>query len=819
MLVFLGYAIGFVLAFFLAISLTAVFLGFPTNKDNNYRSRQSEILTGFGCVLVIIFILFVLKNWLALDENFITYFSITTFVLIFLVFYGRIEGIKKGRELANKAIKLQAEDTGNPFEKGKLSEALKFYQEANKLINDPKLRSLEKNLEQELEKRKKFLDFFKQGKELGNRRYFKKALGVLESAQALYSHHRIRLEIQQCQLQVEPENICQVRLKKAQELARQGQLKQSRELINKALADFQRLDVKNLLTKVEQITIGFNYFEQGVAAEKNGDLNKAIDNYRKALLMTPELIDINRRLGMTNIKAGNYREGIEQLEGIEDRESIYFRGYGYARLKEWRKARREWKKIDRPEIKEQIELLTRYSQREKLTLQQEIQELIQEENLELARSKSEVFLEKFGDDPQVSQNLSNHIVSRIAHQLWMSQDREKILINAEREWERKRNLESLHNLAIALYYRSVENPATLEKLIPVWLSATANLNLNTSIRNMVWKVIDDGDIRDLEAQLTRILEELIDRTKEDLNYYLQLRDLYRRDTVALGLLRDNPVEGIHIEGLTILPGLYRTHPDRNTVKLPDQFWATLYTRWGESVAACLQGDRVRGVALKPLTCQSNLEQIANTFVSFHQGCHYLQQKQWQKAENPLKEAKPALKNHPEWIEEIDRLYLELQEEIEGFENLLRMNRNWYELVQTTNSKMYYVRDKALEIVRRLDEQKIDDSKALSELEKLKQIDYNNAILNEFIEEIIFRKDVREVGRLMERNQFSEAIKKAKRSRSQKLRHLTAQFCLDLLRENYQKLPQELLIELVRSAYELCPDAPEFREVYKLFHII
>jgi tetratricopeptide (TPR) repeat protein len=533
MLVFLGYAIGFVLAFFLAISLKAVFLGFPTNKDNNYSSRQSEILTGFGCVLVIIFILFVLKNWLALDDNFINHFYITTLVINLLCFSGRIEGIKRGRELANKAIKLQAEDTGNPFEKGRLSEALKFYQEANKLINAPKLRCLEKNLEQELEKRKKFLDFFKQGKELGNRGYFKKALEVLESAQALYCHHRIGLEIQQCQLQVEQENICQVRLKKAQELARQGELKQSRELINQALADFQRLDVKNLLTKVEQITIGFNYFEQGVAAEKNGDLNKAIDSYRKALLMTPELIDINRRLGMTNIKAGNYREGIEQLEGIEDRESIYFRGYGYARLQEWRKARREWKKIDRPEIKEQIELLTRYSQREKLTLQKEIQELIQEENLELARSKSEVFLEKFGDDPQVSQNLSNHIASRIAHQLWMSQEREKIVINAEREWERKRNLESLHNLAIALYYRSVENPATLEKLIPVWLSATANLNLNTSIRNMIWKVIDDGDIRDLEAQLTRILEELIDRTKEDLNYYLQLRDLYRCDTVAL----------------------------------------------------------------------------------------------------------------------------------------------------------------------------------------------------------------------------------------------------------------------------------------------
>ena len=49
---------------------------------------------------------------------------------------------------------------------------------------------------------------------------------------------------------------------------------------------------------------------------------------------------------------------------------------------------------DRSEIKEQIELLSRYSQREKLTLQQEIQELIPEENLELARSKSEVFLEK-----------------------------------------------------------------------------------------------------------------------------------------------------------------------------------------------------------------------------------------------------------------------------------------------------------------------------------------------------------------------------------------------------------------------------------------
>lgn len=451
MLVFLGYAIGFVLAFFLAISLKAVFLGFPPNKDNNYSSRQLEILTGLGGGIVIIFILFVLKNWLALDKNFINYFSITTFVLILLVFYRGIEQIKKSRELAYQGRKLQADDTGNPFEIGKLSEALKFYQEANKLINNPQLRSVEKNLEKELERRKKFLDFFKQGKELGNRGYFKKALEVLERAQALYSHHRIGLEIQKCQLQVEQENICQVRLKKAQELARQGQLKQSRELINKALADFPRLDVKNLLTKVEQITIGFNYFERGVAAEKKGDLNKAINIYRKALLISPELIDINRRLGITNIKAGSYREGIEQLEGIEDRESIYFRGYGYARLQEWRKARREWKKIDRPEIKEQIELLTRYSQREKLTLQQEIQELIPEENLELARSKSEVFLEKFGDDPQVRQNLSNHIAPRIAHQLWQSKDREKIVINAEREWEKKRNLESLHNLAIALY--------------------------------------------------------------------------------------------------------------------------------------------------------------------------------------------------------------------------------------------------------------------------------------------------------------------------------------------------------------------------------
>ena len=154
MLVFLGYAIGFVLAFFLAISLKAVFLGFPTNKDNNYWSRKSEILTGFGGGVVIIFFLFVLKNWLALDDNFINYFYITTLGINLFCFSGRIEGIKKGRELANKAIKLQAEDTGNPFEKGKLSEALKFYQEANKLINNPKLRSLEKNLEQELEKRK-----------------------------------------------------------------------------------------------------------------------------------------------------------------------------------------------------------------------------------------------------------------------------------------------------------------------------------------------------------------------------------------------------------------------------------------------------------------------------------------------------------------------------------------------------------------------------------------------------------------------------------------------------------------------------------------
>ena len=101
-----------------------------------------------------------LKNWLALDKNFINYFSITTFGLILLFFYRGIEEIKKGRELAYKARKLQAEDTGNPFEIGKLSEALKFYQEANKLINDSKLISLEKNLEQELEKRKKFLDFF-----------------------------------------------------------------------------------------------------------------------------------------------------------------------------------------------------------------------------------------------------------------------------------------------------------------------------------------------------------------------------------------------------------------------------------------------------------------------------------------------------------------------------------------------------------------------------------------------------------------------------------------------------------------------------------
>ncbi len=322
----------------------------------------------------------------------------------------------------------------------------------------------------------------------------------------------------------------------------------------------------------------------------------------------------------------------------------------------------------------------------------------------------------------------------------------------------------------------------------------------------------------VSESLIKLLQDLIDAVKDqDINQYYLLRDLYRQEMLALKLLPENSSHGIrNQQQLLITPECYKRYYPQNS-NLPETLLGTLYTAWGQTIAACVDGDILRALLIKPPKAQLPAEQFALAFVGYHEGCYYLQQGNWQKAVAPLNRAKDLIRATPDWHPEIDRLCLVIRNKIDDFEEDLRFAQFWYDLLASQPARTYLAEYKARKIAEQLGNNKINESQAINQLRQLKQIDNNNPVVLDLLQRIGFMQEAKDIDYSLKQGNLEEAVSKAKRSSNQQVRRSVADICFEILISGIKahELSHIQIRQLANWIVELCPHDPEFQEIYRL----
>jgi hypothetical protein len=298
----------------------------------------------------------------------------------------------------------------------------------------------------------------------------------------------------------------------------------------------------------------------------------------------------------------------------------------------------------------------------------------------------------------IESNLTNCILPGIEAKIWQTEDWQNIALLAQENWQNKSDLKSLHNWMVATYYAN-QLDGNIEKLIIALSTAIANIDLDPTLQNIPWLGTQSVSIANVTAKLWKLLEQRIEAIKEsDLPKYLHLRDRYRQEFWAIELSKTEPNAKISAGELTIPPACYQRYFPHISLGEEPQIWKTLYRNWGTAVAACLAGDPQRAETIRAeLAITSSLEEFADRFILYEQGCYYLQQENWHSAIYPLNDAKDTIDRHDLWKKRIDELCINHRRKILDFNEHLDFARFWYDLVGSSQSENYLVEYLALKL--------------------------------------------------------------------------------------------------------------------------
>ncbi|HLP87986.1 MAG TPA: peptidase M, neutral zinc metallopeptidase site [Nostocaceae cyanobacterium] len=722
-------------------------------------------------------------------------------------------------QLANQAKSIINTDPGNPLETHIYSQALSLYQQCLNLVDDDqKIIQAIQICERVITQRLNFKNLIAEAENQVQKLFFQSALNIYQQASQLYKTAALEKAITHCYSQLEPEKIYTDSIREAQQAATAGKLKIAISIIESALNKFPRSDGIETLEKLQRTLKGKQNYRAGLIAEKQGDINTAIHQYQEAAFLLPDPTECIIRQAILAIKNNDSSQVINLLENINTPQTNYIRGLAYYQQGNFQQAAQAWQGLTGSEITQQKEILQTLAERKRLTAIKEIESLVDSGNLEIARTASLIFIQDFPENNLVKTNLIEHIQPRLDLAEWQSQDWEKLAKNAEKVWSEEYNIKALHNLAIATYYYTQIDSSQLAQLIIVWSTALANIHLDPALQDIAWMINQPINLDDVCADLQKLLSELIEKVKEqDLKQYFHLRDLYRREMSALGLIKNSPHAGFRFKNLVFLPGYYlRYRHQLRIMNFPAQIWGALYTDWGLAVAACLEGDTARAIQIQPLVIGNSVaEQFAREFVSYYEGRYYLQQQKWTKAVNPLQVAKAHIKTTNDWYAEIDRLCGIQRQAITEFTEHLDFAQVWYNLLGSPAAKAYLAEYKAEEIRDKLVNEKISEETAIHKLEELKEIDADNPILIDLLERLRFNREMKKVFDLLKQNKYTEAVKEAKKSSHPQVRHKLADIYLEILVNGFQK--RELgfaeICELGNWVYELAPDDVGVQEIY------
>ena len=727
------------------------------------------------------------------------------------------KNVQQAEQLAQQAKAVLEKTNNNPWDTEALEKALNLYQQSLGLMTDINWQTEETICQHKLKQKQNFQAFFNQGKEKADAKYYRKAIQQFEQAQTFFVTTELTKQIISCRQQLVKETQYEKAYNTAKELTKKGDFNSAIAQFQTAYTNFPRQDGKQLLEKLETVIQAKQIYKQGLIAEKLENWEDAKKCYFQAKKQLPQLTkNCSLRLAIIAIKREQWSAALQELNSLKGEESQYLRGYIYLKQGNYQTAYREWKSLSHPQIKKESEKLKTLVRREKLEVMRQIETAVNEEKLDLAETLSEEFLQKFGNNTIVEENLQKHIKPRMANLAWKTHTWQELAQHTETLFIQQQDITSLHNWAVATYYQAQAHPETMEAWITAWCTAIANLSQDPTLQDIPWLGSETIDFKQVRQDLKNLLGNTIDEVKDqNLDRYFILRDHYRRDIATLS-------SSLTINGLKILPSCYQRHQKYlPKPHLSTDCYSALYTQWGNAVAACLDGDIKRSFTLSPpVSGKTPTEKYGEMYVAYYQGSYYLQNQQWRKAKPLLETAKPILKDQVTWQQEIDRLSEEIIPQLSENE-ALQFTQFWYQLLATASACRYYVEQKADQIRNKLADQKISKSQGKKELEKLRKIDAENPVVLELLKVIKRIEDAEEISRLLDKPDLEGAVKKARSSDDERLKYMVAEICINIILEGLDNdsLYREEITRLARYAYSLCPNELEFHSIYQALNLI
>ena len=728
--------------------------------------------------------------------------------------------LNKVYEFFARAEALEKEDQGNPFDTKNLADAFNLYQQCNYLIPNSNIINAAKKCQNKINWRHQFQHFFNEGNQAFKQGFFRKALDNFLQAKNIFCTQGVKTAINNCQSRLKEEEEYEKNLNQAYKLSEEGYFHQAFILLKPIAAQFPRQDGKKLLLELQNIIKGKAFFMAGLLAEKKGDLEFAKEKYQNAIKIIPELEKYIIRLAIIHFKLNEFSEALQILKNIKNQQSYYLQGLIYAKKKQWKKIYQYWKYLPNNTIKKQQELIKKLVIKDRLENMKVIEDYIELKNFDESKLASENFIKKFGNNSLIKKNLDYHIIPYLRSQQWQEKnlDIKKLNQETEKQWIKNTNIVSLHNLMVSQYYLFSQDKGSLKNLIPIWMTNINNLENNPILKNIDWLNYDDINLPDFSENLQELLEEYIEEFKiENLELYLKLRDIYRREKWALKLSQNENNFSIKINDIFITPEFYeKYYKHQKNINIPLNILGSLYTPWGYTVTACLEKDITRAIAIKPTSITSKIEKFSQKFVYYNIGCFYLENNQWEKAIDILNSIKIEILNSQEWIENINKLCQTQQHNIKYFNENLEFSEFWYNLISNADSLSYFSEYQAQKIILHLDQEKISFTEALFELKQLQKLDKNNPIVNDLLEKLEFEKEIEIINYLFNQKKFEEGIEKAKNSPYERVKMTVAQLCIHILIEGFKnnELNFNDIYKLGKWAYELYPQDPAVAEIYQ-----
>jgi hypothetical protein len=649
----------------------------------------------------------------------------------------RIEQVERLIQQAKAAIN---QDSYDPFNTDMLLKAIEYNWESYELIKNSSCLYAVDNIQIEVDRRHQFQSLFQTATDDIQHKQFRQALTNLFLAQELYTPQRLVESIAECQEYIQTEDIYLQSLSAAKTLSYAGKFDDALLLVNDAVAKFPNAEGESLQFRLNRVIAAKEELKLGKIEQKIGNLTTAKSHYSAALILIPEWSDPKFRLTMVEAQLAETDEGLDRLAEIDRPNVKYLVGLLYAQRQQYRKAESVWSKLteigffleNQDLLKEYSQIRSNIPQAKSHLIQSQIQQLVEQGDFEQARVVSLDFVDRFNRNLLVENNLTNCILPNIEAKVWNTKEWDKIAVCARDQWSNTRDIRTLHNWAVALYY-STQIDDNIEELIIAWATAIANINLDPSLHNLSW--LETKSISSLEIgdKLWQLLEQRIETIKDlDLPRYLHLRDLYRQEFWAIKLSSLEANAEIIVNGLRISPGCYQRYYSQITFSKEAEVWRTLYTSRGILVAAYLAGDSARAKTIevsleadsnrkkryKYSNYSDNLEQFVSCFLLYQEGYYYLQQGDLQSGQVPLNSIKNAIHRYNEWHEQIEQLCIKYRSKISGLDENLKFAQFWYDLLGSPESENYLVEYRALNIQYKWGNLEISDSDLFCELQEL-----------------------------------------------------------------------------------------------------